>query len=63
MVQRLVESGAVAPEAAEGPPGLTRVNCRDGGSVKVCVGDLSCECNYNGKLLLLLNYSLFMVNN
>lgn len=49
VVQNLVETGAVAAAAAGGPPGLTRVNCRDGGSVKVCVGDLSCECSYSGK--------------
>lgn len=39
----LVSTGKVAP-AARGPPGLTFVKGH-----KVCVGDLSCDCEYAGE--------------
>ena len=41
-------SGAVAAETAGGIPGLTSVP-RRGGTVMVCLGDLSCGCSYSGK--------------
>ena len=47
-VEELVSSGAVAAVAAGGIPGLTSVP-RHGGTVMVCLGDLSCGCSYSGE--------------
>ena len=47
-VEELVSSGAVTAVAAGGIPGLTSVP-RHGGTVMVCLGDLSCGCSYRGE--------------
>ena len=47
-VEELVASGAVEAAAAGSTPGLTRVHGSDV-NVMVCLGDLSCMCDYSGK--------------
>jgi hypothetical protein len=47
VVDEMSAAGAVEA-AAMGPPGSAMVQCRDGTAILVCLGDLSCGCNYSG---------------
>ena len=47
IVEAMSSDGAVQA-AVTGPPGSTMVQCRDATTILVCLGDLSCGCNYSG---------------